>query len=533
VDWRAGSAGELAGKLKFGGPLAGEELAVSGDLVRPRLTGEVGAPAVSEALVGEPALAGTVTVDAETRLPGLENTRVNLALDSGAATLTALIEGRPGSWRADVRGPGLEAAYRDGAMQVNASEAELEPFLTSSLLSPLTAALSVAGQQPDSAGAAPLVADGTLERDGAGLWQGRLELRLPGTESLVALIGGGEELRVEADIVDGNIAGVGFGARAQGRLLPRLEVELTGDVLQGRLQLAGRLEGSLAQPEFNGGAESRLLQFGPLTVPARSVAITADSSGVSAAGEGVMLELSTGRSSGESAGGLSGDIDLELALAGEPHRLRAVLTGTVASPVVDAEVDGTLAVGSVDWRGDTGNATLALQPAPWLPEPLRSREPMRVSVSAQASGRWSASVMSPLTLYGSAIDVSAALTGEGLQFSGGATATQAEARLLSAELSGDGADWTITSDLASVVPAALGALLPFENDLRPTGTLRLTSSPLALDARARLSGTVAGRPLDLTFQGARTLTGGASTGALPGEGEPAAVGTVAEGATAE
>jgi hypothetical protein len=486
--------GSLDGVLR----LAGQPLAITGTAREVRLAGVLDAPALSAALVGAPALAGRLTVEARAPLPTLAGAEVSLALTSGESTVEARLRRQADGWTAEAGGSGLQASYSDGLLRLGAEQAKLDPFIAPGLLADLPKMVGSPGASEAPGGA---VVDGTLERGRQG-WQGELAMRLARPELAATLTGEGERLLLAAQS-----GGARYRVRADGSLLPRLDIAvnaaLNASALEGQLALAGAIRGTPARPVFGGTMTSGAADLGPVSLPPLTLAVDADSAGVSVAGDGVSLKLG--------GTGLSGMLDLDLEVAGRPHDLVAALSGSLTRPRVDMDLAGAVAAGSARWEGDSGTAALALTPSPWLPAGFEARSPARLAVTLESSGLWQASLLSELALAGTAVDLTGRLSGEGASYRGEADLATSGGRLLAASLEGRGLAWGATVDLSDSQPEALAELLPVESRLRLSGSVRLESArrdqaqagpgPVTISADAGVAGIVLGRELSLAVTG--------------------------------
>ncbi|MEX2535717.1 MAG: translocation/assembly module TamB domain-containing protein [Trueperaceae bacterium] len=491
VDEGVGAGqGDIAGEVV----LAGQPLALSGDLQALQLSGSLDALELSGALLGTPLIRGTLAIDARIPVDDPADAQVGFELNSGEAALAGRVAARDGAWSATVEGSGLQASYRAGKLSVQAQEAQLHPFLA----------------HPAISGA--LAADGALVHDALGGWQGELTLSLGDPALAAQLTGTGESLSVTTQI-----SGAQYQAQAAGTLFPSLDVEVSGRAVSGSavsgsahgdisagvsgsatqgggVALEGTVAGDLLAPRFEGRLTTDELELGPLALPALALELEGDAqSGLSAVGEGVSVTVGPS--------GLSGNLDLQPKLAGQPQRLQAALSGTIGHPLVDLDVSGTLVNGTARFEGGTGRASLAVDPEPWLPQPLTSSAPAELELTLSEAGSWNGVVVAPITLSGSPLELHANLEGEGVSYIGNATLSHAQGRLVEASIAGEGDDWRASVDLAQTEQAAIAALLPAAGELRPAGTLRLSGNPLAVEVDASITGTLASQPLNLRLTG--------------------------------
>lgn len=474
LDWRAGEEGELDGSVL----LAGQPLALTGNVGEVRLEGNLDAQTLTREFLGTAAASGQVSVDARATLPGLDSVEAELELsrDEGGEVLQARVAREAGEWRAEASGEGITLDYREGAMRVVAEDAPIDPLLAALPWPALSTRISEAR------------ADGELTRDPDEGWSGRLALTAEEPAAELELVGGGERLLGAASIVQGQLQ-----ARLDGRLLPDLDVSVTATAPPADARLEGNLTGTLVEPRFAGAFNTSPLVMGPLSLPAIELALSgsvAEGARLSVTGEGTSLTLTPAQ--------LAGQLGLSLELAGREHRLSAVLGGTAARPSAEVRLEGPLLAGEGEWQGDDGSARLTLNPDPWLPRQIRAEEPVALNLTAQQDG-WHATIHAPLVALQQSMEVSAEITGRGAGYQGVAAVDTAAGRLLEVDVSGEGTAWQAAADLAASDDEALAGLLPLDGELRPTGSIGYDSESQELALDVILVGTLAGRPVDLAL----------------------------------
>ncbi|HEX7003140.1 MAG TPA: translocation/assembly module TamB domain-containing protein [Trueperaceae bacterium] len=470
VRWREGQAGDVCGTLR----LAGEELALSGDLDDLALSGTLDASTLGRQLLGSPLLSGVIEVNAS--VPTADPTSAHARFDWRAGE--AVLEGSISAHEVTVGGAGLQASYSSGRFALDAQGARLDPFLAASLTG-----LSV---------------DGELSRSTRGGWEGELDLRgslpLPGAPTATATLtgtGGTLALRSEA-------ASTSYTVRAEGALLPALDLAVSGSAAEGTLVLAGTASGTPAAPTFEGLLETEPLEVGPLGLPGLTLTVERTADGrITLSGDRANLQLAGGH--------LAGELTLPFELAGEPHELAGTVSGTASSPRLEMRIGGPLASGSAVWEDESGSAVMTLLADPWLPGPISAREPTQLELTVDRSLDWIATLTAPLEAADEPLVLTARVNGSRLSYRGRAelvhAALPAESSLLiGTALEGRGDRWQLTSDLAATAPAAIAEFLPLPSRLATSGSLSVAPGPL-ITVDGELSGTLDGRPLTLSLDG--------------------------------
>lgn len=229
--------------------------------------------------------------------------------------------------------------------------------------------------------------------------------------------------------------------------------------------------------------------------PLRAEAVLDEGGRLHLSGSGIDLSLGPE--------GWSGGARITAEVLGDDHSLALTLSGPAAEPTVGAVLSGPAVAGTAEWSG-------ALQLALTTERPLGLLTTASLSGRLDAQGRWNAHVRLVADGFAGAspLVIGAELTGDATagtdpdvgplallgEFSGHANlrAGPAEARILSATISGGAAGARIESDLSSLDVGALAALL---------GAADLGAS-LSLSGHASLDLTPAG---DLDFAAAGAL----------------------------
>lgn len=432
--------------------------------------------------------------------------------EAGTELLRGEANGLGAELRLEARGEGLEIAYDvqpqapAGVLRVLANEAPLE-----GLAAAVPAIAAVGGPQEGMAtGAWFATLDGAMTHDAAAGWRGALHVDAgTNADALAAtgrltVVGEGDRLAVQGGLeAYGGAAAVSAesgrdalpGAApdagpegapptahvdVSGTVLPRLVLEgdigAMGDAVRGAYRFTG--EDGLVADVSVASFTSDLVSTDPLQATLRW---QADEDEIALTGDGIDARVSLGAAE---AGRIDGGATLPLTVLGRATAARVSLSGTLAEPVVRADVSA-----------DVHQASAA---APFLAGP--------VEATATWAGQdgWSAEAAVMLTAPDAPLRLSARADGTGATYTGalslaGPAVDGARSPVVAeAPLSGTGAAAHVTLDLATVNWRALGRSLGVELDLSGDGAVTFDTRPLAATFRADLTGTVAGADFRLT-----------------------------------
>ncbi len=458
----AGSS--LRGRVRVQTPAGDAALPFTLSPAELELAGELPAP-VAARLFGVPlALNGDLAVKARARLSGGLDYAATAAWQTLDSTLTAQLEGEGANFTVTTTGDGLDLRYSPEALTVTAADFGLEPFLA-----------SVRGS-----------VNGSLNRTAEG-WDGALRLDTSAPVALTTLLSGtADGLTVNAD------AGATFwNARADGRLLPTLDLEL-GGAFRDLATLQGRVFGTLSRPEAAATLTTRPVSLGEaVSVPAQTAALSADLDGLSARLQGDALDLEL------SGGVVQGRLELPFTVQGEPQVLSADLGGTLTRPTLSGSLAGAVASGPVRFEAGRLTTTLQVDPAPFLDLPLAAPA-LTVRLEGAADLSWQAQLAGTATGLQLPLGVDGSLSGAGAAYAGdGALRVAGESLPLT--VVGQGGAVQVAADLEGFDLASLAPALPLPLSGTLGGTLNLdTSAPQPLSFDLATAGEVRGRTFDLT-----------------------------------
>lgn len=242
-----------------------------------------------------------------------------------------------------------------------------------------------------------------------GQWSGMMQYEscVPVAANLI-FNGLGNTLGLEA-----NYSHQGVHLQASGEVFPSLALNINGSY-QDVTTLSGNLSGSLSQPAFDGTLTTKEIIQSTLGlyVPTQQFKVTNDGLKVVLSKEGSSLRLDQNQ--------VEGNITFPLMLQGEHHRVELSLAGKPTLPEVTGNISGKVLQGSFNFIESIINAKLSLNPNPYLQGisldvPLSS-DVLDINLQSDTDLNWQADLLGKAQIDKLPVDISANLTGQGLNY---------------------------------------------------------------------------------------------------------------------
>ncbi len=464
--------GRLEGALKLQSDDEASELTLWGSLADLRLAGVTPAALLFAGINSDQIKAeGNIDLQASARLSRDFSYNLSANWREVEPSLNLEISGNQARVTATIDAEGLNASWQQGSASVKAGNFDLGSLLGT--------AVTINGQLDFQ----------------AGRWSGELNANALNNVNL-SFMGAGDSLLLEANSKTKNYA-----ALLAGQVLPVFDLKLSARALDDLLELNGDLTGPLREAQFVGSvstAEISTTEELALRLPPQSALVRANYQ------TGLNLQITNDNTDIKLVDGLwSGDLSLNGWLKDQEHNLTAQLSGSLPAPELSAELSGPLANGSIDINLQGLEASLSVDPDPWLPD-VSGLETGRLQADLESSAAlvWQLKLSGNGNYQAVPLNLEATFSGENLKYSAQGTVTLTDTPI-PWQLMGNGAAFTSSAEFAKLELSMLATVLPvaLNGELSGQASLDNQAGTFNYEADLAATGTILDNAFDLKLTG--------------------------------